>query len=65
MDTVHTDSYHEQWRIGPIPELKPVTFWDRKWEVRVSAHPHMGWGLYAMEAAKAGDELLPFVGKQL
>jgi hypothetical protein len=25
----------------------------------------MGWGLYAMEAAKVGDELLPFVGKQL
>ena len=31
----------------------------------MSTHPHMGWGLYAMEAAKAGDELLPFVGKQL
>ena len=25
----------------------------------------MGWGLYAMEIAKAGDELLPFVRKQL
>ena len=31
----------------------------------MSTHPHMGWGLYAMEAAKAGDELLPFVRKQL
>ena len=25
----------------------------------------MGWGLYAMEAAKASDELLPFVGNFL
>ena len=31
----------------------------------MSTYPHMGWGLYAMEAAKCGDELLPFVGKQL
>lgn len=30
----------------------------------MSTHPHMGWGLYAMEAAKSGDELLPFVGKR-
>jgi hypothetical protein len=31
----------------------------------VFTHPHMEWGLYVMEAAKAGDELLPVVGKQL
>jgi hypothetical protein len=65
VDIVRTNSSHGQWRIGPIPKLTPFTFWDRKWEIRVSTHPHMGWGLYAMEAAKVGDELLPFVGKQL
>ena len=63
-DIVQTDIDYGQWRIGTIPKLETFTYWKRKWEVRVSTHPHMGWGLYAMEAAKSGDELLPFVGKR-
>lgn len=54
-----------QWRPGPIPKLRKFIFWGRAWEVKVSQFPFMGWGLFALEAAKAGDELLPFVGPEL
>ena len=30
----------------------------------MSTHPYMGWGLFALQVAKAGDELLPFFGKR-
>jgi hypothetical protein len=26
-------------------------------------HPHVGWGLFALQATKADDEVLSFVGK--
>ena len=29
----------------------------------MSMHPHMGWGLFALQAPKAEDELLSFVGQ--
>ena len=31
--------------------------------VKVSNFPFMGWGLYALQPTRAGDELLPFVGR--
>ena len=31
-------------------------------EVKESMHAFMGWGLFALEVAKVGDELLPFLG---
>ena len=30
----------------------------------MSMHLYMGWGLFALQVAKVGDELLPFVGKR-
>lgn len=55
--------YHGQWGPGPIPRLTEFKYWNRVWEVKVSNYPFMGWGLYAVEPARAGDELLPFVGR--
>lgn len=52
-----------QWGPGPIPKLTPFTYWNRLWEVKVSSFPFMGWGLFALQPAKAGDELLPFSGR--
>jgi hypothetical protein len=31
----------------------------------MSAHPYMGWGVFALQARKAMDELLSFVGQFL
>ena len=56
--------YDGQWCDGPIPKLTRFSFWKRDWEVKVSGFPFMGWGLFAMQTAKEGDELLPFVGPQ-
>ena len=63
LQTVSTGSFHGQWGPGPIPKLTPFTYWNRKWEVKISTHAFMGWGLFALEVAKVGDELLPFVGQ--
>jgi hypothetical protein len=57
------DVYDGQWGPGPIPKLTPFTYWNRLWEVKVSNFPFMGWGLFALESAKAGEELLPFSGR--
>lgn len=29
----------------------------------MSKHPYMRWGVFAIQATKANDELLPFVGQ--
>jgi hypothetical protein len=56
--------YDGQWCDGPIPKLTPFVFWKREWQVKVSKYRFMGWGLFAMQPAKEGEELLPFVGAQ-
>jgi hypothetical protein len=56
--------YDGQWCNGPIPKLTPFSYFHREWEVRVSNFPFMGWGLFALQPAKEGEELLPFVGPQ-
>ena len=63
MQVVGTDSFHGQWDPEPIPKVTPFTYWNRKWEAKVSTHAFMGWGLFALEVAKVGDKLLPFVGQ--
>ena len=63
MQTFGPDRFHGQWGPGPVPKLTPFTYWNRKWEVKVSTHAFMGWGLFALGVAKVGDELLPFVGQ--
>jgi len=40
-----------------------LEYWNRKWEVRVSMHPCMRWGMFALQATKATNELLPFIGQ--
>jgi hypothetical protein len=57
------DVYNGQWGPGPIPKLIPFKYWNRMWKVRVSSYPFMGWGLFALQPARAGDEFLPFVGR--
>lgn len=56
--------YDGQWCDGPIPRLTSFVFWKRDWQVKVSNYRFMGWGLFAMQSAKEGEELLPFVGPQ-
>ena len=58
------DQFDGQWRNGPIPKFSTFFFHDRNWEVKISKFSFMGWGLFAMDPAKAGDILLPFVGPQ-
>ena len=58
------DKFDGQWCDGPIPKFSTFNFHDRKWEVKISKFSFMGWGLFAMDFAKAGDILLPFVGPQ-
>lgn len=56
--------YDGQWSDGPIPKLTKFSYWNKEWEVKVSNFSFMGWGLFALQYAKEGDELLPFVGPQ-
>ena len=63
MHTVGTYNFHGQWGPRPIPKFIPFTYWNSKWEVKVSTHAFMGWGLFTLEVTKVGDELLPFVGQ--
>jgi hypothetical protein len=58
-----SDVFDGQWGPGPIPKLTHFTYWNRLWEVKVSNFPFMGWGLFALQSAKAGEELLPFSGR--
>ena len=58
------DKFDGQWCDGPIPKFSTFNFHDRKWEVKIYGFSFMGWGLFAMDPAKAGDILLPFVGPQ-
>src|SRR5579875_1992707 len=58
------ESFYGQWCSGPIPKLTTFNYNDRNWEVKVSKFSFMGWGLFTMDPAKAGDSLLPFVGPQ-
>ena len=53
-----------QWCHGPIPKLTHFSYWNRMWEVRVSNFPFMGWGLFSLQSARKGEELIPFVGPQ-
>ena len=63
MQTVGMGSLHGQWCLGPIPKLTPFTYQNRMWEVKVTTHAFIGWGLFALEITKVRDELLPFVGQ--
>ena len=56
--------YDGQWCDGSIPKLAPFSYWNRDWGVKVSNFPFMGWGLFAIQSAKEGEELLPFLGPQ-
>jgi hypothetical protein len=56
--------YDGQWCNGSIPKLTNFSYWNRNWEVRVSNFPFMGWGLFALQPARKGEDLLPFVGPQ-
>jgi hypothetical protein len=56
-------TFHGQWTAGTVPKLTPFKYWNKLWEVKVSNFPFMGWGLFALEPAKARDQLLPFVGE--
>ena len=56
--------YDGQWCDGPIPKLTSFVYWKRDWQVKVSKYRFMDWGLFAMQTAKEGDELLPFVNPQ-
>ena len=56
--------YDGQWCDGSIPKLAPFSYWNRDWEVKVSNFLFMGWGLFAIQPAKEGEELLLFVGPQ-
>lgn len=64
LQTWGSNVYDGQWCDGPIPKLIKFSYWNREWEVRVSNFPFMGWGLFALQPAKEGEELLPFVGPQ-
>jgi hypothetical protein len=58
------DKYDGQWCDGLIPKFSTFNFHGRQWEVKISGFLFMGWGLFAMDPAKAGDILLSFVGPQ-
>ena len=46
---------------GPIPKLTQFSYFQRDGR---SGCPIMGWGLFALQPAKEGEKLLPFVGPQ-
>jgi hypothetical protein len=52
--TWRAGGFDEQWVPGLIPKLTAFTYWNRRWEVRVSNYAFMGWGLFALDPAKAG-----------
>ena len=58
-----SDLFDGQRGPGEIPKLTPFTYWNRLWEVKVSSFPFMGWGLFALQPAKAGEELLLFTSR--
>ncbi len=58
------EAFDGQWCNGPIPKFTTFSFHQRNWVVKISKFPFMGWGLFAMDSAKEGDILLPFVGPQ-
>ena len=40
------------------------SYWNKEWEVRVSNFSFIGWDLFALQPAKEGEKLLPFVRSQ-
>ena len=51
-----------QWPNLPIPRITPFTWWNRRWEIRVSTFPYMGWGLFTLQNLGPEEELIPFTG---
>ena len=58
------EAFDGQWCNGPIPKFTTFNFHQRNWEVKISKFSFMGWDLFAMDSAKSGDILLPFVDSQ-
>jgi len=57
-----SNMFDGQWFDGLIPKLTTFSYWNRKWDVRISNFPFMDWCLFALQSTKKGEELFPFVG---